>query len=269
MTQAPKGMFDSGDLLAGSTPTSQPMPGEPETVREPEPPKGLVEKLTAGKEMKAQVPIVNGSLMPADLDALGRVATMVMQSGMAPQGVSCLADACIVIMAGMEAGLSLGMTLKNVMVVNRRPAIWGDAALALVRRSILCVEVDEKIEGTGDNAVAVCTCRRKGQELPVVRRFGVEDAKVAGLWMKTGTNGKPTPWVTYPLRMLQMRARGFALRDAFPDLLMGLAIVEEELDVPAFNADRMVAAAPVLTDNAAGREIAAALPREGVPNVNQ
>ena len=262
MTQAPKGMFEGADLLAGTTPTSQPMPGEPEP-REPERATGIVEKLTAGKEMKAQVPIVNGSLAPADLDGLARLAKMVMHSGMAPQGVNNEADACIVIMAGMEAGLSLGMTLKNVMVVNKRPAIWGDAALALVRRSALCIEVDERIEGTGDKAVAVCTCRRRGQELPVVRRFGVEDAKVAGLWGKAG------PWKSYPLRMLQMRARGFALRDAFPDLLMGLAIAEEELDVPAFDADRMVAAAPVLTDNAAGREIAAALPREGVPNVNQ
>lgn len=33
--------------------------------------------------------------------------------------------------------------------------------------------------------------------------------------------------------MLQMRARGFALRDAFPDVLKGLITVEEAKDIPA------------------------------------
>jgi hypothetical protein len=32
--------------------------------------------------------------------------------------------------------------------------------------------------------------------------------------------------------MLQMRARGFALRDAFPDVLKGLVTAEEALDYP-------------------------------------
>jgi hypothetical protein len=32
--------------------------------------------------------------------------------------------------------------------------------------------------------------------------------------------------------MLQMRARGFALRDAFPDLLRGLVTAEEAMDYP-------------------------------------
>ena len=50
------------------------------------------------------------------------------------------------------------------------------------------------------------------------------DAKRAGLWTKAG------PWQTYPRRMLQMRARSFALRDAFPDVLKGLISVEEALD---------------------------------------
>jgi hypothetical protein len=38
------------------------------------------------------------------------------------------------------------------------------------------------------------------------------------------------PWTQYPRRMLQMRARGFALRDAFPDVLRGLVTAEEAAD---------------------------------------
>ena len=54
--------------------------------------------------------------------------------------------------------------------------------------------------------------------------FTVGDAIRAGLWKKAG------PWTMYPKRMLQMRARSFALRDAFPDVLRGLVATEEVED---------------------------------------
>ena len=40
------------------------------------------------------------------------------------------------------------------------------------------------------------------------------------------------PWKSYPDRMLQMRARGFALRDAFADVIGGLITSEEAEDYP-------------------------------------
>jgi hypothetical protein len=67
--------------------------------------------------------------------------------------------------------------------------------------------------------------KRKGRK-PVTAKFSVEDAKRAGLW------GKQGPWQAYPKRMMQMRARGFALRDAFPDVLKGLITAEEAQDYP-------------------------------------
>ena len=71
---------------------------------------------------------------------------------------------------------------------------------------------------------AVCKTSRKGKDANVVARFSVADAKKAGLWGKAG------PWSQYPKRMLQLRARGFALRDAFPDVLKGLVTAEEAQD---------------------------------------
>ena len=56
--------------------------------------------------------------------------------------------------------------------------------------------------------------------------FSEQDAKVAGLWGKSG------PWKQYPKRMLQMRARGFNLRDNFADILGGLITAEEARDMP-------------------------------------
>jgi hypothetical protein len=58
-------------------------------------------------------------------------------------------------------------------------------------------------------------------------RFSMADAKRAGLAGKSG------PWSQYPARMLTLRARGFALRNAFADALRGLITAEEAQDYPA------------------------------------
>ena len=68
---------------------------------------------------------------------------------------------------------------------------------------------------------AICMVLRSGRSEPITRTFSIDDAKRAGLWQKPG------PWTDYPDRMLMMRARAFALRDAFPDVLMGLYLREE------------------------------------------
>jgi hypothetical protein len=102
-----------------------------------------------------------------------------------------------------------------------RPALWGDAVIALVRGSGLLDSIHEEI--TAD--VATCTVKRRG-EPPASRSFSVEDAKRAGLY------GKQGPWQQYPKRMLQMRARAWALRDVFPDVLRGVHVAEEAQDMP-------------------------------------
>jgi len=69
------------------------------------------------------------------------------------------------------------------------------------------------------------------------------------LWDKCGRNGAPGPWQQYPDRMLQARARSFALRDTFPDVLLGLSMSAEELgdipvEEPAPRARKVVEAVP-------------------------
>jgi len=95
-----------------------------------------------------------------------------------------------------------------------------------VQSSSVCEFVAEQVEGDGDAMVATCEAKRRGYPKSTVVRFSVADAKKAGLWGKTG------PWTQYPKRMLQLRARGFALRDAFPDVLKGLVTAEEAQDYP-------------------------------------
>jgi hypothetical protein len=135
-------------------------------------------------------------------------------------------DILVAVQWGYEIGLAPIQALQNISVINGKPSVYGDAAMALVQASPVCEGVEEYFEGEGTpNPIAVCIAHRKGRK-PVTCKFSVEDAKRAGLW------GKQGPWQAYPKRMLQMRARGFALRDAFPDVLKGLITVEEAEDYP-------------------------------------
>jgi hypothetical protein len=163
----------------------------------------------------------------ASFDDAFRFATMVAKSDFAPKDFKGKPESCLLaIQHGSEIGLSPMQSLQNIACINGRPAIWGDAALAVAMASPVCEYVRESIEGDGESMVAMCTAKRRGYETPTVARFTVADAKKAGLWGKSG------PWTQYPKRMLQLRARGFALRDAFPDVLKGLVTAEEAQDYP-------------------------------------
>jgi hypothetical protein len=163
----------------------------------------------------------------ATFDDAFRFAKVVASTEFAPKDFRGKPEACMLaIQAGSEVGLSPMQSLQSIAVINGRPSIWGDAAMALVQASPVCEYVREFVEGEGDNLVAVCEAKRRGYPAPTVVRFSVADAKKAGLWGKSG------PWQQYPARMLALRARGFALRNAFADALRGLITAEEAQDYP-------------------------------------
>lgn len=154
-----------------------------------------------------------------------KFAGLVAKSEFAPKDFRGKPESCLLaIQHGAELGLSPMQSLQSIAVVNGRPSVYGDTALAVCKGSAVCEWVRETIEGDGESMVAVCQAKRRGDSQPVESRFGVSDAKKAGLW------GKQGPWTQYARRMLQMRARGFALRDAFPDVLRGLVTAEEAAD---------------------------------------
>lgn len=161
---------------------------------------------------------------PSSFDEAWRVAKVLAASDLVPKDYKDKPENCLVAMQwGADVGLPGLQALQNIAVINGRPSIWGDAAKALVLNNPACDDIEEWMEGDGEKMVAVCVAKRKNKR-PVEQRFSVDDAKKAGLW------GKQGPWQNYPKRMLQMRARGFALRDAFPDALRGLVLAEEAQD---------------------------------------
>ena len=165
-------------------------------------------------------------LRPQSFADLVQFANMASKSAMVPRDYQGKPEnIMLAIQMGSELGLAPMQSLQNIACVNGRPAVWGDAVVGLCRQSPVCKDIVEAVTGEGDKQIATCTATRVGAE-PVVRSFSVEDAKKAGLWGKSG------PWQQYPKRMLQMRARGFAVRDAFPDVLRGLITAEEAADIP-------------------------------------
>ena len=170
---------------------------------------------------------------PTSITEAIKFSEMLSKSNMVPRAYQGKPeDILVCVQWGYEIGLAPMQALQNIAVINGKPSVYGDAAMALVLASPVCEGIEESIEDEGTpNPVAVCVARRKGRN-PVRSTFSVEDAKRAGLW------GKQGPWTAYPKRMLAMRARGFAIRDAFADVLKGLITAEEAQDYPD---DRKVA----------------------------
>ena len=158
------------------------------------------------------------------------VAQYVHASGLAPKDLDTPQKVFVAMQMGAEVGTLPMTSLRNIAVINGRPSIWGDLMLGLIVRSGQLEDIEETFDE--ERMVAACRVVRKGRPTPIVRTFSKNDAVTAGLWGKTGYNGKPTPWVTNPKRMLQLRARGFCIRDGFPDFLGGYALAEEAQDMP-------------------------------------
>ena len=185
-----------------------------------------------------------GYIVPQTVEEAARMAKAVIMGGFAPDSYKDKATGhfdpnkvMLGIMAAMEAGLQPLYGLRQIAIINGRPTIWGDAAMALVQQRSLIDEYREEQIGTppSDDNLAKwpddygwkVTIRRKGQKGQYVGVFTVGMAKRARLWL----NAKKAPWLEYPDRMLKIRARAFPLRDGFADALAGLAIREEVEDM--------------------------------------
>lgn len=152
------------------------------------------------------------------------IAQMYHRAGMIPNGVKSPAQLMIILTAGAELGFGPTWALKNVASFNGQAMVHSDGPVSLVLRSGLMEWQQSGFEGKSntDDYRAWFEVKRKGIEHPVRREFSVGDAKAAGLWGKS-------IWKNYPTRMLMMRARAYALRDLFADVLGGIGILEEHL----------------------------------------
>jgi hypothetical protein len=171
-------------------------------------------------EPKAKVPVLTGgaikSFVPQSLDEAWRLARAFHAGGIAPRSFKGPEGVLVAIIAGAAVGMDPIAAMSGIYIVGGRPQLFGDALLAVVRRSGKMTGFREWMEGQGETLTAWCEVEREGSE-KLKRHFTWAMAKRAGL------AGKEGPWTQYPARMLTMRARNFALRDLFADVLSGLS----------------------------------------------
>lgn len=229
-------------------------------------------------------PDVQLGIAPRTLDEAWRLASAIAKSALIPKAFKQHPeDVLVAIQLGIEVGLAPMQSLQSIAVINGRPTLYGDGFLALIMASPLYIDHDEywlvggqrlDIVTTADleagETAGVCTFWRRGKANPVTRSFSIADARKARTttYDEAGNKrtvpliDKPGPWVEYRSRMLVMRARAFAGRDCFPDVLRGLKEYGEVVDSPDEDTNETPTPAPVprarrVSTAAAGRSQAA------------
>ena len=171
-------------------------------------------------------------LEPTNMMEAMEFSTAMSKSQMVPQAYRGKPeDILVAIQMGYEVGLAPMQALQNIAVISGKPTVWGDALLALCKKHPAWRGMTEQIDGE----TAICTIKRaleNGEIETISSKFSRDDALKAGLLNKAG------PWKAYPKRMLALRARGFALRDSFPDAIKGMITTEEAMDYPKQPEDR-------------------------------
>lgn len=159
---------------------------------------------------------------PTSFNEAWEFAKVLADSGMVPKAyVSKPAAIISTWQLATELNVGLMQALQGVSNINGTPAVFGDLGWALVQNHPDFVDSIEDIQDT----FAVCTLKRKGRT-DVTRKYTLDMAKNAMLMGKDN-------WKNHPRRMLQWRARSWAMRDLFADALKGMVIYEEAIDNPS------------------------------------
>jgi len=148
-------------------------------------------------------------LEPKSLTEAMEFSEVLSKSGLVPDAYRGKpANVLVAIQWGYEVGLPPMQALSNINVINGKATLWGDGLVAVCKKHPDYYGMKEWLEGD----TAYCSVKRKVKDTveETLREFSIEDATKAGLMNKMN-------WKNYAKRMLQQRARGFALRDAFPD----------------------------------------------------
>ena len=130
-------------------------------------------------------------------------------------------DIFVAVNMGQELGMEPFQAIQSIAVIEGKPCLYGDGLIGVVRASPKCLWIQESI--SDDGKTATCVTQRDGDPSPITASYSMDDAIQAGINTKFN-------WKKHPKRMLQMRARAYCLRDAYPDLLKGLGVVEERQD---------------------------------------
>lgn len=183
--------------------------------------------LAAPQTIKAPIQLNDGGMpMIRTIEDAFRLAEMAMQSGLVPSGFKNAQAVMIAWQFGAELGLTRMQSLFNIAVVNGRPSIWGKAIVGIVMSKGVLEDFKEHLEGTGEDRTAIVMVKRKGLASECTKRFSVAQARKAGLMAKDTYQKYVDDMITY-------KARARAFSTLFGDVLCGLPLAEDILEVIA------------------------------------
>lgn len=181
----------------------------------------MVKKPSTGQGV-ARTTMKQDIYLPSTKDEAYKFAQSFATSAFCPaQYKNKPADVYLAMAYGAQIGLNPLLAVQNIAMVNGRPSVYGDALTAIVMAN---PETEKYEDGYKDGGkTAYCKITRNG--ITMYREFSEEMARKAGLW-------EQNTWKKYPQRMLLWRAKGWAIRDLYSDVLMGMWSVEEARDMP-------------------------------------
>jgi hypothetical protein len=151
------------------------------------------------------------------------------------------------VLLAMEWGAALGMSgmqaINSIHVINGKPALSANALAALVRQR------GHRMRVTGDEQSATASIwRRDDPEFEYKVTWTIGMAKSAGL-----LGGKDN-WDKYPSAMLKARAQTAVVRDACPELIIGLPgdDTDDGDDTPTWATPVQATAERITVDTATG-----------------
>lgn len=201
--------------------------------------------------MQKELATLKGSLNPKTITEAISLAKDIAKTDIIPDHLKDKPnDILVTIMYGSEVGLSAIQSITSIAVIRGKPSLYGDSLLGICQAHKDFIRITETFDAQTNTAT--CVTERQGHE-PHITTFSQAMAERAGLWQvsamitrKNFNTGQSyvtendSPWYRYPERMLQMRARGFGLRDKFADALCGVISREEAEDMRDITANSEV-----------------------------
>lgn len=195
-------------------------------------------KLEVGRPVE-RAPInidITRGITPHTYSELLQFAALYRESGLAPKSFTTTPQLAIAIGMCIELDRPILTGIQDMAVINGHVSIYGDAALAIVRKSGLLEYIIEEETGKpyADDWKFTCELKRKGSPKPRLGVWTWEDAKRAGFDdPRTRDGGKDvhSPWRRFTRRMMQFKARNFPLRDEFGDVIKGMTLAEDAQDI--------------------------------------
>lgn len=179
------------------------------------------------KETTEVIPVDQQSLLldVGRFEHAQRVAKLLVSSSMVPeqfQGDKNIGNCVIALNLAERMRLDPFMVMQKIYVVNGKPGIEAQLAIALVNNTRRFTPLQFKLEGEGDKRRCTCHAKRRDTGETCQQSCDVAIAKKEGWWDKKGSK-----WPTMTDMMLQYRSAMFFARLYCPEALLGMPSADE------------------------------------------